>query len=103
LTIHISVDPKTGHFTYVPSVLRARHGDPVNWKCESGNFVLMFRDSTPLERFTLHGVIHRETEPMTVEPHAKRGHHHYQVAIAVETEEGIRVYIDGGCPDIIVD
>ena len=103
MTIQIEVDPESGHFTYGPSVLRARRGDAISWRCVSGNFVVMFRDLTPLERFSLHGVKNKETETLRVELDAQRGHYHYQVAVAVETPGGIRVFLDGGCPDIIVD
>jgi hypothetical protein len=86
-----------GNFTYSPSTLRAQITDKIYWKCPK-DFALMFLDGTPIEMMETHGKAGIATPKYQVSPDAK-GHYHYAVAVW----NGTRVFIDSGCPDIVIN
>jgi plastocyanin len=104
--IQISVDEK-GNFTFQPTTLRVRGGDTVTWSSNDGEFSIMFVDGTPFEGTqdgsevdamdTFGGNGSRST-PLTIKRGAQ-GHFHY--AASVNTPR--RVYLDAGCPEIVVN
>ncbi len=103
LTVTISVVPEperrpAAHLIYEPSVLRAHLGDSIRWMCESGPFVIQFLRSTPLGRVHIHSS-GNEIAPIPVPPGAPKGRHPYAVAVYSEGA----VYIDAGCPEIIIE
>ena len=102
MTIRIAVDPDTGNITYVPSVTHVRRGDSISWRA-NGHFAIMFRDGTPADHVGIQSGPEQDSAPLVLRKDAPLGHYHYQVAVAVETPGGLRVFLDAGCPDIIVD
>ena len=95
--INIDVDPITGSFTYTPSSLRAAPSDTIVWQSPKA-IALMFLDGTPIAHMEVFAYASMPTPAFTVISGAE-GHFHYAVA----AWDGIRVYIDSGCPDIIVN
>ena len=96
--IDISVNNLTGDFYYSPSTVRVPDPglDTVQWQC-SVPFALMFREGTPIDHMEIYGG--GGPTPMFTVVGSAKGHYHYAVAVF----DGTRVFIDSGCPDIIVN
>ena len=104
LTVDIAVvpdgsDSAAAHLVYTPAVLRARPTDIVQWTCGNGPFVIQFLRNTPLKKVHIHSSGSRGTEPIFVPQDAPAGRYPYAVAVSA----GETVYIDAGCPEIIID
>jgi len=108
--ITITVD-SDGDFTYSPSTLHAKLADTVSWTSGAlGPFAISFTDSTPFPIVTLSSYKNAMGEHV-IDPQQIQedtiGHHHYAVAVAQITEGpnlpmSAKVYLDSGCPDIVV-
>lgn len=97
--ISISVTPD-GDFTYAPSVKHVQAGQMVIWVSTQGPFTISFKDGTPFGQLNFHSVRGEEGWFVTTREAGKgSGHFHYAVAIVAEG----RVFMDAGCPEIIVN
>ena len=97
--IEIYVDQRTGNFTYTPAVFHAKaeKETPVSW-CANGDFAVQFTGGTPLNTLGVRG--HAEKVVDThVRSDAPRGAYHYAVAVAI----GHDIFLDAGCPTIVID
>ena len=104
LTVTIYLEPDDGggmHITYRPAVLHALPGDRIKWQCNDGPFVIEFKGQTPVGKVYIHSHPSHETDPAdaVIPDHPRPGHYHY--AVVVQTEG--RLYIDAGCPEIIIE
>ena len=93
--VTITVDYE-GNFSYEKGVLRVKAGDSVCWICPSGNFAVSFERS-PFEDVHISGEQGARSAALTVED-VPYGSYHYAVAVAL----GPRIWINAGCPEIIV-
>jgi plastocyanin len=110
--VTIKVTAAFGHlnFTYNPSVLHACAGDTVVWTCVDGPFAVEFKEDTPGPDIGTHGNQvggHWESAQFQIQP-GRRGHFHYAVAVALNSEsidQEVRgqVAMDAACPEIIVN
>ena len=101
-TISIRLDAE-GNFVYEPAALRALQGDRIRWVSEDGAFALNFVRDTPVDAISVHGNRGEPTASLTVT--TQSGVFHYTVAVAAippGTNDDMRVFMDSGCPDIIV-
>jgi plastocyanin len=103
LTVAIKVVPvpartPTADLIYEPAVLHAHPGDSIRWTCANGPFVIQFLRSIPLGKVHIHSK-GNEIAPIPVTPGAPKGRHAYAVAVC----SGDIVYIDAGCPEIIIE
>jgi plastocyanin len=98
-TIQIEVFDGRGSMTYTPSMLRVAPDDTVTWCCPSGHFAIMFKDGSPFTE-GMDAFSSRET-PSSPKRVAKgiKGQFHYAVAIF----DGSRIFMDAGCPMILVN
>ena len=91
-----------GDFHYQPSVKHVRLGQTVTWTCNQGPFSISFKDRTPFGRTNLHATQPEGAEAWYVTSAPAKtddfGHFHYAVAVFVHG----KVFLDAGCPDIIV-
>src|SRR5437867_4024080 len=94
--VTIEVD-QWGNFSYGKGALRVRAGESVCWRCPSGNFAVSFERSPFEEDVHIHGVQEVPTAAYMVKE-VPYGSYHYAVAVAV----GAKVWINAGCPEIIV-
>ena len=91
-----------GEFTYEPSVKRLREGQPITWACSQGPFCISFQQGTPFDSMDFHGDEGPDGWTATsseADVAGEAGHFHYAVAIFWQG----RVYMDAGCPEIIVN
>ena len=97
--IEIYVDPKTGNFTYTPSVFHAKaeQESPISFRA-NGDFGIQFRDGTPLTTVELRGHAEKVVDT-SVRADAPRGVYHYAVAVTI----GHETFVDAGCPTIIIN
>lgn len=99
----ISVDPETGDITYAPSALHVSQKDTVIWETAGRHpFTIVF-PQTPFAD----GTVSLRSSGLPVESHpfapAALGIYHYLVAVAVGGgKDGAKIFLDAGCPDIIV-
>ena len=95
--IQIFVEPKTGNFIYVPSVYHAAPNSSITW-IANGNWAAQFPHGTPLAEGQISLGGSRGVEiPSTVSK--AKGVYHYMVAVEIEG----RVFLDAGCPTIIIN
>jgi len=99
--VHIVVDPSSGDISYKPAVLHGRRRDAIRWTCESGPFAIQFAGQTPLASADGRSdpgrgewVVEKE-----VREDASPGGYRYVCAVYADG----RVFIDAGCPVIIID
>ena len=99
ISIRVSED---GDFYYEPSVKNVKQGQSVTWTCAQGPFALSFKDQTPFAQLNLQATKGDSANAWSVTSHPARvaapGHFHYAVALYVNG----RVYLDAGCPEIVV-
>jgi hypothetical protein len=97
--IKIYVDKATRNFTYKPAVYHAKAEDqtPVLW-CANGDFAVQFVSGTPLETVGIRGHAEKVLETK-VRKDAPKGVYHYAVAVAI----GHDIFLDAGCPTIVID
>lgn len=97
--VKIAVLNEAGDISYHPAVLHVSRRDVIRWTCESGPFTVSFHEGSPLEE----GAQLRsaaETQLVgTVSEKAERGVHYYAVAASFRG----KIYLDTGCPEVIVD
>jgi len=72
-----------------------RKGDRVTWRCDQGNYSILFKGHSPFAEVGLHG--RRGTETMHAVVVGERGSYHY--AVTVPLDSGLIV----DDPEIIVD
>jgi hypothetical protein len=94
--IEIKVDSETGDFTYTRSVCHASPSDPISWVA-NGDWAIVFAGLTPLETAEVHGMAGKKS-PSRVSRTAPKGVYHYAVAVVV----GHKVFLDAGCPTIVI-
>src|SRR5216684_3855014 len=99
--VKIVVLNSAGDMAYSVSVLHVARGDSITWSCETGPITISFRDPSPLDEGrqirSLPGPVH--TAVGTVSLRATSGVHYYAVAASMDG----KVFLDPGCPEIIVD
>ncbi len=95
--IRIEVDAETGDFTYIPSVCHVSPNGRISWVA-NGDWAVMFTDRTPLNTAEIRGRAGKLSPPARVSRDAAKGPYHYAVAVAV----GNRVFLDAGCPTIVI-
>jgi hypothetical protein len=97
--IEIYVDPRTGNFTYKPAVYHAKAGKetPVSWYA-NGDWAVQFTSGTPLETLGIRGHAEKVVDTK-VRSDAPRGVYHYAVAVTIDHD----VFLDAGCPTIVID
>jgi len=93
--IEIVVDPQTKDITYRPAVYHARAGTTLAWRA-NGTFAIQFTGGTPLEKAGIHGQVEEVVESKLRSD--ARGIYHYAVAVAIGNE----VFLDAGCPTIVI-
>jgi hypothetical protein len=99
--------PQYGSMTYSWSALHAAPDDRITWFSEDGPFAVVFRERSPFS-----GNQHRissdhrvdkgpfTTQAFTVATRADvYGAYYYAVALAADGE----VFVDAGCPSVIID
>jgi len=94
--IEISVDPGTGNFTYNPAVYHTRPTAPIAWLA-NGTFAIQFTGGTPLDKAGIRGP-GREVVHSKIRSDA-RGIYHYAVAVEIDG----KIFLDAGCPTIVID
>ncbi len=111
--IRIDMDNQ-GNMTYSPSTLQAKTGHIVNWTSGTlGQFAVSFTDQTPFSEVTFSSKKSATGEYYTDDKQILKntiGHHHYAVAVAKvavsqdagKTADSVTVFLDSGCPDIVV-
>jgi plastocyanin len=91
-----------GDFHYQPSVKNVKLGQSVTWTCAQGPFSISFKDRTPFGRTNLHATKPEGSDSWYVTSAPAKtselGHFHYAVAIFTND----RVYLDAGCPEVIL-
>ena len=95
--IEIFVDPSTKNFTYTPAVYHTRPSAPIAWRT-NGTFLVQFTSLTPLETVGIGGAAEKVVDTL-VRRDAPRGVYHYSVAVAI----GHDIFLDAGCPTIVID
>lgn len=93
--IRISVDAeRTGNITYEPAVCHLTQGDTIVWHA-NGNLAIQFQGQSPIGKIRL-----QEPHELVAKLRADAppGAYHYAVAVAV----GSKVFLDAGCPTIII-
>jgi len=97
--VKIAVLNEAGDISYHPAVLHVCRRDVIRWTCESGPFTISFQEGSPLEEGRqLRSAA--ETQLLgTVSDKAERGVHYYSVAASFRG----KIYLDAGCPEIIID
>jgi|SRR5579883_2443551 len=102
IKISIALDSQgNANFTYSPSVQRVYAGDTVDWSSPNGPFAILFQEGTPCNRMDARSdanVPWMSTQ-LSVLTNAAPGHYHYAAAVSMQ---GI-VYVDGACPELIVN
>ena len=94
----------SGDFTYDPSVKRLVAGQTVTWACSQGPFSIAFQEGSPFDKLDYHSAKSDKEWSVTTSAVANTrgpGHFHYSVAIYIPGED--RVYLDAGCPEIIIN
>jgi len=94
--IRIEVDAETGDFTYIPSVCHVSPNGRISWVA-NGDWAVVFTGKTPLNTAEIHGRAGK-VSPFRVSRGAAEGIYHYAVAVAL----GNRVFLDAGCPTIVI-
>ena len=83
-----------GHFTYVPTLLRVKQGDTVEFRSH-GSFEVMFKKQSPGDKLFL-----TDHDPiLTIDKEAEYAVYHYAAAI----QDGQHVFLDSACGDIAVE
>jgi hypothetical protein len=95
--IGVFADPSTKNFTYTPAVYHTRPGTPIAWRA-NGTFLVQFTSGTPLDTVGIGGAADIAVETC-VRPDAPKGVYHYSVAVAI----GQDIFMDAGCPTIVID
>jgi hypothetical protein len=72
-----------------------RRGDHVTWRCDHGNFSILFKTHSPFADVGFHG--RRGTESMRAVVLGERGSYHYSVTVPLDSG----LIVDD--PEIIVD
>jgi len=117
VTITISDDGTgTASIAYLPSLLRINRRDTVTWFSADGPFAVQFKDETPCDQVEAQSSTTPDpvtglysTDPLTVRNNTPGGTYHYAVAIFAQSEEPqvarlrLRVHLDAGCPELIVN
>lgn len=99
--VNISVSPQ-GDFTYSPSVKHVEPGQVLIWESAQGPFSISFKEGTPFGQLNFHSVKGEEGWLIiTGEVRKGGGPGHFHYAVAIYTEG--RVFMDAGCPEIIVN
>ena len=92
-----------GDFTYDPSVKHVKPGETITWTSTQGPFAICFKDRTPFDHLNHHAIRGAESNSWAVSSRpmrvTKSGHFHYAVAIYADG----KVFLDAGCPEIIVN
>jgi len=107
IEIGISTPDQKGNvdFFIVPSLKRVYREDTITWTCTSGPFAVLFHDRTPCDQMDARSGSSPNTastwtsNTLTVRDDTAGGHYHYSVAVF----NGSYVYLDAGCPDLIVN
>lgn len=95
-TIQILVDPNNGDFVYLPAVYHATEKEQIRW-IANGSWAIQFPNGTPLnEGVTLRGAPEVEVDSSVRE--GAKGVYHYAVAVEINGE----VFLDAGCPTIVI-
>jgi len=98
-TILVDVNPTSGDFLYNPSTLRIVNVTAAQIIFSSPHdFAITFLDDTPIGTMVVNSAGGIPTPPFNVTPGAS-GHYHYAVAMFAAG----RVYLDAGCPDIVIN
>lgn len=108
---NITITMTGADFTYSPSTVNVKVGHTVSWTSGNlGPFAVSFMDQTPLLEVTLYSSRNsagqHNIDPRQIQEN-RLGHHHYAVSVALpsaqnDTLHDATVYLDVGCPDIIV-
>src|SRR5215468_5284423 len=94
--IQIFVKSKTRNFTYLPAVYHAKANSSITW-IANGNWAAQFYNGTPLKEGTSLSAS-KGVELKTTVTDVK-GVYHFAVAVEI----GGEVFLDAGCPTIIID
>lgn len=100
--------PSSGNFVYLPARLNVSEGDQITWTCNNP-FSLEFQGESPIDNAEVFGTgvntrsSAYETNACTVT--AKKGSFHYAVAVCVTPSGSLvpQVFMDSGCPHIVVN
>ena len=85
-----------GDFEYFPGLCHARRGEPITWRA-NGPWSIQFNGETPLDSVSVHGPADKAVESR-VRSDAARGTYHDAGAVLHEGQ----IYLDAGCPTIII-
>jgi plastocyanin len=100
--VKIAVLNDLGDMSYSTSVLHVSAGDTITWKCEHGPIAITFGDRSPLVEG--YQVRSPNSGPFiaagTVKPRDQvtPGVYYYRVG----AQKNGRIYLDAGCPQIVV-
>jgi plastocyanin len=95
--VKIAVATPSGDMTYYPAVLHVSPNDTIKWTCESGNMAISFRDRSPIKEGQQMRSTAKDNSILGTVV-AKPGIYSYAVAVNVRGS----IYLDVGCPEIIV-
>jgi hypothetical protein len=93
---------QAAHFQYSHAVLHMYKGDDVKWESAAGPFVIQFQRGTPLGRVHHYSVpsnARHSIGPIPIPQSVPAGRYSYAVAMY----RNPTVYIDAGCPEIIIE
>lgn len=101
ISIRVSED---GDFYVEPSSKRLKPGQSITWTSSQGPFAISFTDQTPFSQVLFQGIKPADREGVwTVTSHPVKpnapGIFHYAVSIYVNG----RVYLEAGCPQVIIE
>lgn len=108
ITIDFDAD---GQIIYIPASLHAQRGDFVQWRCLYGPFAINFSTRSPFGKVKLRSIAsdsYQVTPPEQVRDDASFSHYHYASAVVRGADfRGVDrfgvVYLDAGCPEIIIE
>jgi hypothetical protein len=98
-TVHLYIDRATGDLTCRPTVLHAARNQSINFISEKLPFSIMSKGISPLDTAEIWSD-GKASALATVREDANPGE--YLFACAVYDPESGRIYLDAGCPSIII-
>jgi hypothetical protein len=98
---HVQININANGFMYArrdgqnATTIVVKKGDHVTWRCDHGNFSVLFKNRSPFADIAFHG--RRGTDTYTAVVVGERGSYHYAVTVSLDSG----LIVDD--PEVIVD
>ena len=96
-TVKLQIVPETGDLTCIPTVLHARPGQPIQFESDGLPFSILSNGLSPLNRVDIRSA--GKPEDVSARVDAQPGVYSFACAVFCNG----RIYMDAGCPSIIID